>query len=322
MKIWRELPAIATTGSHTCAHSELAGRRYWLKRRAKSSDLANSSKANCAASGPQFVHACLVLGRAKTLKADERLALMRDIMHEKRGQLLGRLSGEDPWSDAALKVLGKLNSIRCKRSDYMRLGGYMRVPSTARVLSFAPYLSPCILQALWELPDWVCLPNLLPIIEQEDAVTAIRQTFGGRLWDLSSGDRHSLIESLRHVTSAPELLTKLSRCKVRLLSKEPFPQPPIPGNQCLVPLRSAAEMRREAREMRNCLHKMIEEVFAGQVYFFSWNGAERATVLVIHSGGEFAYLEVKGKSNAAVLPETISQIRALVEGQFSKCHMA
>jgi len=154
---------------------------------------------------------------------------MRDIMHEKRGQLLGRLSGEDPWSDAALKVLGKLNSIRCKRSDYMRLGGYMRMPSTARVLSFAPYLSPRILQALWELPDWVCLPNLLPIIEQEEAVAAIKKTFAGRLWDLSSGDCGSLIESLRHVRSVPKLLTILSRCKVRQLSKEPFPQPPNSG---------------------------------------------------------------------------------------------
>jgi hypothetical protein len=201
----------------------------------------------------------------------------------------------------------------------MRLGGYMRLPSTARVLFFAPYLSPRILQALWELPDWVCLSNSLLIIEHKDVVTAIRKTFGGRLWDLSSGDRHSLIESLRHVRSAPELLTKLSRCKVRLLSKEPFPQPPIPGNQCLVPLRSAAEMRREAREMRNCLHKMIEEVFAGQVYFYSWNGAERAAVLVIYSGSELAHLEVKGKANAVALPETISEIRALVEEQFSRC---
>ena len=114
----------------------------------------------------------------------------------------------------------------------------------------------------------------------------------------------------------PELLTKLSRCKVQLLSKEPFPQPPIPGNQRLVPLCSAAEMRRETREMRNCLHKMIEEVFAGQVYFFSWKGAQWATVLVIYKGSELAHLEVKGKANAAVLAETISEIRVLVRNSF------
>ena len=173
---------------------------------------------------------------------------MRDIMHEKQGELLGRLSGEDPWSDAALKALGKLNSIRCKRSDYMRLGGYMRLPTTARVLSFAPYLSPRILQALWELPDWICLPNLLPIIEQADTVTASRQSFGARLWGLLSGDCRGVIESLRHVRLVPELLTTLSRCQVRLLSKEPFPQAADSEDWCLVRLRSAAEMRREARE--------------------------------------------------------------------------
>jgi hypothetical protein len=267
--------------------------------------------------GPRFVHACLVLARAKTLSADDRLALMQDIMHQKRGLLLGRLCGEDPWYDAALKALGKLNSRGCKKSDYMRLGGYMRIPSTARVLAFAPYLSSRILQAIWELPDWLCLPNLLPILEDPGVVAAVRKTLGARIWDLSHDDRRALIDSLRHVTSAPELLAAASRCNLRLLSKEPFPQPPIPGDHFLVPLRSAAEMRGEAREMRNCLHKMIEEVPAGQVYFTSWKDAERATVLVIYGESALTHLEVKGKANAPVAPETIAAIRALVEEQFA-----
>ncbi len=123
----------------------------------------------------------------------------------------------------------------------------MRLPTTARELSFAPYLSPRILQALWELPDWICLPNLLSIIEQADTVTASRQ-FGARLWGLLSGDCPGVIESLRHVRSVPELLTTLLRCQVRLLSKEPFPKAADSEDWCLVRLRSAAEMRREARE--------------------------------------------------------------------------
>ena len=51
--------------------------------------------------------------------------------------------------------------------------------------------------------------------------------------------------------------------------------------------------------MRNCLHKMIEEVFAGQVYFFSWNGAERATVLVIYSGSELANWKLEARPAGA-----------------------
>jgi hypothetical protein len=268
--------------------------------------------------GPQFVCACLALEKAANLPATGRLSLMERMMHEKRGQLLGRLSDGEVWSEAGLKALAKLNTTACRRSDYLKLAGYNRQPTTARVLAFAPYLSPRILGAIWKLPDWICLPNLLPIFEQREAVAAIKKTFKGRLWDLSSDLRLSVTRSLHGVTSSAQLFSKLLTWRERLLFKEPFPLPPIPGNEFLIPLRSAAEMRREAREMRNCLHKMIEEVFAGHVYFYSWKGAERASVLVIDDGTRLAHLEIKGRSNALVQQETISQVRALVAEQFSK----
>ena len=57
-------------------------------------------------------------------------------------------------------------------------------------------------------------------------------------------------------------------------------------------------------------------MFEGAVYFYSWNGSERATVLVIHSLGKLAHLEVKGMRNADVSPATILEIRSLVDEQF------
>src|SRR5208337_3172034 len=92
--------------------------------------------------GPQFICACLALEKAANLPATGRLTLMERMMHEKRGQLLGRLSDGEVWSEAGLKALAKLNTTACRRSDYLRLAGYIRQPSTARVLAFAPYLSP------------------------------------------------------------------------------------------------------------------------------------------------------------------------------------
>ena len=40
-------------------------------------------------------------------------------------------------------------------------------------------------------------------------------------------------------------------------------------------------------------------------------------MLVIHCSGKLAHLEVKGRRNADVSPDTISQIRSLIEEQFS-----
>ena len=131
-------------------------------------------------------------------------------------------------------------------------------------------------------------PNLLPILEEPGAVAAIKATFKSHLWDLSRELQRGVIKSLSRVKSLRELEERLQVWRERLLSRERFPQPPIPGNDRLKPLTSAAEMRREAREMRSCLHKLIAEVFEGAVYFYSWHGSERATVLVVHSPGKLA----------------------------------
>ena len=209
--------------------------------------------------GPHYVCACLAMGEAGRPPREAALSLMRSIMHEKRGALLGRLCDGYAWPDAGLKALAKLSITECRRADYIRLGGYLRQPSTARELALAPYLSPGILRAIWQLPDWICLPNLLPILEEREPVAAIRSTFGAHLWDLSGELQHGVVESLRRVKSLPELRVRVLSWQDRLLSREPFPQPPIPGDERLKPLRSAAEMRHEAREMRSCLHKLITE---------------------------------------------------------------
>jgi hypothetical protein len=267
-------------------------------------------------SRPQYVCACLALADARKLSSEARISLMNDMMHEKRGELVGRLCDGFAWPDWGLKVLAKLNTTECRRADLVRLGGYLRMPRAANVLAHAKYISPAILNAMWELPDWICLSNLLPILEKPEAVAAIKVTFRTHLWDLSEDLRRGVVESLSHVKSLAELEARLQVWRGRLLEREPFPKPPIPGNDHLKPLTSAAEMRREAREMRSCIHKLISEVFGGVVYFYSWKGSERATVLVIHSLGKLKFLEVKGRNNAEVTPDTMSEIRSLVEGQF------
>ncbi len=267
--------------------------------------------------GPQYVCACLAMADARKLRREAKISLMQSIMHEKRGTLLGRLCDGSTWPDAGLKALAKLNTTECRRADYVRLAGYLRQPKTAKVLAHARHLSPEILRAIWELPDWICLPNLLPILEKPEGVAAIKAAFRAHLWDLSRELKRGVVKSLSRVNSLRELKARLQTWRERLLSREPFPEPPIPGNDRLKPLSSSAEMQREAREMRSCLHKLITEVLDGAVYFYSWNGSERATVLVIHGSGELTHLEVKGRRNADVSPDTISEIEKLIEEQFS-----
>jgi hypothetical protein len=74
-------------------------------------------------SGPQYVRACLTLAEAQKLNSEARISLMHAIMHEKRGDLLGRLCDGFAWHDAGLKALAKMNTAECRRPDYVRLGG-------------------------------------------------------------------------------------------------------------------------------------------------------------------------------------------------------
>jgi hypothetical protein len=239
------------------------------------------------------------------------------MMHEKRGELLGRLSDSTPWPDLGLKALSKLDTAECRRADYIRLGGYLRQPSTMKVIAHAERLSPAMLRAIWKLPDWICRPNLLPIFENPEAVAEVKAALKAHLWDLSRDLQRGVIKSLSRVKTVQDLKPRMEEWRERMLSREPFPSPPIPGHGLLRPLGSAAEMRREAREMRSCLHKLIAEVFDGAVYFYSWHGAERATVVVVHSPGVLTHLEVKGRRNADVSADTIAEIRSIVERQFA-----
>jgi len=91
----------------------------------------------------------------------------------------------------------------------VRLGGYLRQPKTAKVLAHSQHLSPAILRAIWELPDWICLPNLLPMLEKPEAVRAIKVTFAGHLWDLSSELQRGVVKSLSGVKALHELKARL-----------------------------------------------------------------------------------------------------------------
>jgi hypothetical protein len=164
-------------------------------------------------SGRQYVCACLTLADARRLSSEERIALMNAMVHEKRGDLIGRLCDGFTWRDAGLKALAKLNTTECRRADYVRLGGYLRQPTTAKVLAHAEYLSPAILRAIWELPDWICLSNLLPILEEPDAVATIKATFKTHLWYLSpvSSNSTPLRHSVWHVSLHYGEATKSAR---------------------------------------------------------------------------------------------------------------
>ncbi|MBZ0090286.1 MAG: PcfJ domain-containing protein, partial [Thermoanaerobaculia bacterium] len=59
---------------------------------------------------------------------------------------------------------------------------------------------------------------------------------------------------------------------------DPFPGPPYPEEDWIAPIRTPAELIREAEEQHNCVAAYIEDAREGRSYFYRVLSPERATL--------------------------------------------
>lgn len=63
-----------------------------------------------------------------------------------------------------------------------------------------------------------------------------------------------------------------------------FPRPPLPGeNNCVVPLRSAADLIEEGRVQSNCVASYAKQVEHGGIFIYRVIFPERATVSIVRN---------------------------------------
>ena len=73
-------------------------------------------------------------------------------------------------------------------------------------------------------------------------------------------------------------------------------------------LKSARDLKRESRSMRNCVKGYAADVREGQGLFLSWQGKERATVLFILVQGRYQLVEALGVANNRLLASSYAQL--------------
>ena len=95
---------------------------------------------------------------------------------------------------------------------------------------------------------------------------------------------------------------KLYSCRV--------PPPPIPGNEIIVSLSEAAEIREEGAVMRHCVGSYIRNVAAGRCYIYRVLEPERATLSIKrNTSGQWGIGQLLGPGNAAVSDDTRREVR-------------
>jgi hypothetical protein len=224
----------------------------------------------------QYVFACFALADAVRLRRSERQELAEAIMYQKRAQLIGQLSGEE-CSGAMLKALNKLGDEPQDASVYASLIRSMADPRMAKVISHAEEIVPETL-TLTSFPQEISVPVMAWMASNpgfgREHIGFLRDLFES----LPEEDQSRVVQSLGHVETHEDFWEWAEKWEEHLFHITPFQSPPIQGGQALQPLRTPQAMRREAREMGNCLDALIEAVSNGERYFFHWAGSVPATV--------------------------------------------
>jgi hypothetical protein len=261
----------------------------------------------------QYFFACCALAGVVRMPRTERWKFAKSIMATRRPEFLTRLSGIK-CTKSTIRILYKLGTKAQGANCYQFLLRAAHEPAAAKVFAHAPRIKPAGIEAWLELPEPARLPNLLGFIIAEpdifeDLGEIARQIPKDMpaIWD-------RMEQSLSTVCAASDIAEWCEKWEERILDEVDFPKAPFAGCEQLRPLNSGQEMRREAREMHNCLVDMISTVLRGRAYFYHWDGPLPSTVMLEPcSGGGWYVSEILGRDNAVIAGQSVRRITRLIE---------
>ena len=146
--------------------------------------------------GPNFIIACLTLAVAHRLPKSDRYSLLQSTMYENRSKLLTRIS-DTRWPRVAVKVLKKMDCREACQDDFLDMLRCLKSSAKCKAIAHARCLNRRTIRHILELPDWSCLPNLVPFLDHPDLDMGFLHLLGnaqyGPLRDLKARIRRSLL---------------------------------------------------------------------------------------------------------------------------------
>jgi PcfJ-like protein len=102
-----------------------------------------------------------------------------------------------------------------------------------------------------------------------------------------------------------ELVEKLNRSSARSpVPRLVMPAPPLEGTREITPLRDAAAIAAEGREMHHCVASYVDRVASGAAYVYRVDAPERATLSLVRTAHGWQLGELRGFANEPVRPAT------------------
>lgn len=228
--------------------------------------------------GLNYVLACWTLAKADSLSIDQRIELNKEIIFEKRKHLLAKLAGS-PVGNIFIKSLAKLDQ---KHLNISAIRGFLLItqcPEKAKTLSMMDSLSSMEIKLLNNLPKWLAHPKLVYVLKEAAKENLeLEDIIPPGLLNAPYHLRNRIKRSLLTADNLDELEYRVAKWSQKIFDDVTFPAPPIPGDNCLVPIGNGLELRNEGKEMASCVAGYALDVAAGISYFYRWLGHQRATV--------------------------------------------
>ena len=274
----------------------------------------------------QFFFSCCTLADATERSRSWRHEFVTALMTEQRAGLLGRLSGL-PCSRATVRALYKLGSRPCSKDVYRGLINFVNDHPSSKAFRHTDQISPGIINVLEQLPREFLQTNIITILLRdldfvsgdaagvEERLEVSAEHFAGLFSVAPLKLKAAMTDSLRRIRDIDQLFDYMDRWENRLIEVIDFPPPPVQGfENLLVPLSTAAAMREESRQMKNCLADLIPYVLQGKTYFFHWDDFVPATVMFENAPEDgWRFYMALGVENEPLPEQAEDRLQSLVD---------
>lgn len=251
---------------------------------------------------PSYVHALSIAIQAGEV---EQAAIDEAALEPLDTTELLRNAGFCP-AEQLLPVLNKLESKLFHLDDYRRWHGMMAHRMLAGVIqSEQKKLARARLDALADLHPELHSHRIISNISVPADVVALNviiDTLCRTCPDVAAEDVRRSLRQTR---------TDLNKWLREWFVRSTFPEPPFPGSERLVPLRTGADMKHISRTFENCLYKYVDHALAGRLAFCVWKGSQPA-LIALKPLGMIGWVvdEIKGPNNRGPSAATKGKILA------------
>jgi hypothetical protein len=218
-------------------------------------------------------------------------------------------------TEAAVRVLRKVQPEACQTGLLLRLRDRMRHPSIMKFLSHCPPLDDMSLRLILypEVLAW-----LTPTLLNHAWTAGQTREVGSKFCEVV--EMRKLLEDKRpphrfaHIQQLcslhDDLVERMNRTGIQRYGEEAFPPPPFPGTEDLLPLTTAEALFEEGINQRNCVAAYASRVRRGRCYIYRVLAPERATLSLVLRKGAWLFGELAAHSNRGVSQDTELLVKA------------